>query len=70
MTDKNGWKSILSVIKWALIFLALYNCYWMLLGKLILATEQEVDMQFLMGLMIGASIGAFLMGVIIGGSDE
>ena len=39
MTDKNGWKSILSVIKWALIFLVLYNGYWLLLGKLILATE-------------------------------
>ena len=39
MIGKNGWKSILIVIKWALIFLALYNCYWFLLGKLILATE-------------------------------
>ena len=39
MTGRNEWKSILIVIKWMLIFLALYNGYWMLLGKLILATE-------------------------------
>ena len=39
MIGKNGWKSILIAIKWALIFLVLYNGYWVLLGKLILATE-------------------------------
>ena len=57
MIGKNGWKSILIVIKWMLIFLVLYNGYWMLLGKLILATEQEVAMsKFISGLITGAIV--------------